>query len=271
MRFLAINRSPIWIIGLILVAFVWFEQRQAYLHLRNPYVVTGWALFLLMSFLAVFNWRKKLSMLPLGRARDWLPLHVVGGLVAVAFFWMHVGDVWPRGAYERCLAALFYAVSITGMIGYVLLRVYPPYLTRTGVEIIYERIPKELSHLREQAQALVLQCTDATGSDTLGRQYLENLDWYFRRPRFVWNHAFAGNKGKSWVRQQRNTVARYLNDSERVFLDKLFKLATYKNDIDFHYTAQSIMKGWLLVHLPLAAAAMVLGIWHVVLVHIYAL
>jgi hypothetical protein len=153
----------------------------------------------------------------------------------------------------------------------VLLRVYPPYLTRTGDEIIFERIPKELAYLRDQAQALVLACTEETGSDTLGRQYLENLEWFFRCPRFFLNHAFAGNKGKSWVRQQRTTVARYLNEAERSYLDRLFKLAAYKNDIDFHYTAQTIMKGWLLIHLPLAAAVMMLAVWHVVLVHIYAL
>lgn len=271
MRFLAVNRSPLWVTAFLLVAAVWYQSRQMYLTLRNPFILTGWTLFGLMTFLSVFNWRKKLSMVPLGRSRNWLSLHVVGGFVAIAVFWMHVGDAWPRGAYERCLAALFYAVSITGMIGYALQRVYPPYLTRTGVEIIYERIPKEIAYLRKQAQDTVLACTETTGSDTLGRQYLENLDWFFRRPRFLWNHAFAGNKAKSWVRNQRNTVARYLNDREHEFLDRLFKLASYKNDVDFHYTAQSIMKTWLLIHLPLAAAAMILGIWHVILVHVYAL
>ena len=271
MRFLALNRSPIWILTLALLGVIAWQSREATLYLRNPYVVTGWSLFGTMTFLSAFNWRKRLSMLPLGRARDWLSLHVAGGLLAVGAFWLHVGSAWPIGVYERVLASLFYLVSITGILGYALLRVYPTYLTRSGVEIVYERIPKEIAYLREQAQSVVLACTEATGSDTLGRQYLENVDWFFRRPRFVWNHAFAGNKGRSWVRQQRMTVARYMNDNERVYLDKLFRLATYKNDVDFHYTAQSIMKGWLLIHLPLAAAAMILGIWHVVLVHIYAL
>ena len=56
MRFLAINRSPIWIIALVLVGFVWFQSRNAYLHLKNPYVVTGWSLFSLMAFLSKTTW-----------------------------------------------------------------------------------------------------------------------------------------------------------------------------------------------------------------------
>ena len=31
------------------------------------------------------------------------------------------------------------------------------------------------------------------------------------------------------------------------------------------------MKRWLLLHLPLAAAVVLLALWHILLVHIYAL
>ena len=44
-----------------------------------------------MVFLAAFNTRKKLAMLPLGRARVWLHAHMAGGLIALALFVVAVG------------------------------------------------------------------------------------------------------------------------------------------------------------------------------------
>ncbi len=233
--------------------------------------LSGWSLFGLMIILAGFNVRKRLSMLPLGGATAWRRLHEAGGIVAVAIFWLHTGALWPQGRYEQMLAALFYLISLSGIIGAVLQRVYPRLLTDAGVEIIYERIPAELANLREQAESIVLACTNETGSDTLARHYLEALDWYFRRPRFFFHHALGGKTARAWQRLQCSTVQRYLNDQERNFLEKLTAVADYKTDVDLHYAAQTIMKGWLLFHVPLATAVMTLALWHVIVVYVYAL
>jgi hypothetical protein len=48
-------------------------------------------------------------------------------------------------------------------------------------------------------------------------------------------------------------------------------LAERKAEIDFHYATQSLMKRWLLGHLPLAAAVVLLTLWDILLVHIYSL
>lgn len=271
MRWLALDRPPVWMASLAAVAALRWRSEAVAADLGRPAVLTGWSLFALIVLLAAFNLRKRLAMLPVGDARGWLSLHVVGGTIACGAYALHVGTFWPTGAYERVLAVLFYLVTLTGVVGFVVQRVYPPYLTRTGVEVIYERVPRELAHLRKQAQELVVECTAKTGSDTLARHYQENFEWFFRRPRFSLNHAFAGNKGKSWVRKQRDTVSRYLDEAEHAYLDRLFRIGSYKNDVDFHYTAQRIMKAWLLVHLPLAAVTVVVAVWHIVLVHVYAL
>jgi hypothetical protein len=234
-------------------------------------VVTGWILFAVMVLLAAFNARKKLSMLPLGRARTWLLAHMAGGLLALVLFWIHTGTVWPHGLYLKALAACFYLVSTSGIIGYLLQRIYPKQLTDTGFEIIYEKIPAEITTLREQAGTVVLACTKETGADTLARHYVETLDWYFRRPRFFISHLVGGRKARAWHRQQCATVQRYLDDKGRAFLDQLTRLAERKHDLDVHYALQTILKGWLLIHLPLAVATMTLAVWHVILVHVYAL
>jgi hypothetical protein len=137
------------------------------------------------------------------------------------------------------------------------------------VEILYERIPAEVANLRAQAEALVLECTKATERETLARHYTETLDWFFRRPRFLRNHPFR-RQMVSWQRQQFGTIRQALDEREAHFFDRLNAIAEYKTDVDFHYAAQTAMKLWLLVHLPLAVATLLLAAWHLLLVHIYA-
>jgi hypothetical protein len=257
-----------------LIAFLipWLWSRQIFLQLGDPALVTGWWLFAVMLFLGAFNARKKLSMLPLGNASTWLALHVAGGFLTLALFWLHTGVLWPTGLYERVLAALFYALNCSGIVGWIMQRVYPRQLGDTGIEVIYERIPAEIAELREKAEGVVLNCTRATGSDTLARHYLETLHWFFRQPRFFANHAlFGGKKARAWHRQQCGAVRLYLSESERSFLNLLTLLAERKTEVDFHYAAQTLMKRWLLLHVPLTAIVMLLVAWHILLIHIYAL
>jgi len=237
--------------------------------LGNPAVFTGWCLFALFLALGAFNGRKKLSMLPLGSAASWLRFHVIGGFLALTLFWLHTRSLWPDGLYEQALAGGFYLVTISGIIGWRLQRSLPARLASTGVEVLYERIPAELALLREQAEAAVLECTQATGRDTLARHYTESLDWFFRQPRFLRNHVFGGKLARAWQRQQFGAIRQYLDQREAQFLDRLTALAEYKTDVDFHHAAQTVMKLWLFIHLPLAIATLLLAMWHVLLIHIY--
>jgi hypothetical protein len=255
--------------AIIFAAVAW----QAYnlrLHLGRPVLLSGWVLFALMIALAVFNWRKKLSMVPIGRASTWLALHVVGGLLAIGFFFLHTGGIWPTGAYEQVLAMLFYLTSLSGIVGFAFERTYPRRLTHADYELIYERIPAEIARLREAAEKTVLDCTTETGSDTLARHYLDTLSWYFRRPRFGLAYLVGSDRGDHWLRQEFLAVERYLNEAERKFLARLRELGFTKTRVDRHYAGQTLLKYWLIAHVPLAAAVMVVTLWHVLLVHIYA-
>src|ERR1022692_928927 len=241
-------------------------------HLGRPAFVTGWWLFAVMLSLGAFNARKKLSMLPLGNASAWLRWHVAGGFLTLALFWLHARTIWPTGIYERVLTALFYLLNLSGIIGWVMQRAYPRALNDTGVEGIYEKIPAVLAQLRGHAETAVLECAQQTGSGILGQYYVETLHWFFQRPRFFWNHAlFGGKTARAWVREQCAPVRLYLNEAEQKFLDRLTALAERKAEVDFHYATQALMKRWLLAHLPLAAAVVLLTLWHILLVHIYAL
>ncbi len=233
--------------------------------------LTGYWLFGMMVFLTLFNLRKKLSMIPLGPANIWLALHSIGGLLALTLYWLHTETLWPLGVYEQMLAALFYLTVASGIFGHVVQKICPPRLAQSDIEVIFERIPAHVAEIRQKAEEIVLSCSEETREDTLGRHYLDTMSWFFRRPRFFISHMVGSQKGRQWVRQQDATVRRYLNENEKVWLDKLTEQAQFKNRIDLHFALQSIMKSWLLIHLPLTATLMVLAVWHLLVVNVYAL
>nr|MBC8452036.1 hypothetical protein [Rhodospirillaceae bacterium] len=198
------------IVGVILFGILWYQADKTFMQLGDPKIWTGWSLFGLMIFLALFNTRKKLAAFNLGLVRTWLAFHVAGGVLAVAVFLFHSGTFVPMGMYEQFLAVLFWLVSITGVIGIAIITIYPRRLTDSGHEIIYERIPAEIFDIRELAESEVITCTEEAGQPTLSEHYEETMDWYFRRPRFYINHLVGGVQAAAWIRSQGDAVRRYL-------------------------------------------------------------
>ena len=240
-------------------------------HLGDPAIISGYSLFALIILLLLFNIRKRLSIIPIFSIKYWTLFHVIVGVACIAFYWLHTGSLWPQGLYEQLLAMTFYLVSVSGIVGFALQRVMPRRLTESGLEIIYERIPEEISNIRAHIDEIIIGCTKKTRADTLGRQYVDTLEWFFIRPRFLLNHIAGGKQGDRWIQHHFSGAHRYLNSLERECLDELYKLADKKNKIDFHYALQSLIKYWLFFHIPIAIAMFVLALWHLLLVNIYML
>ncbi len=239
--------------------------------LGDPAILNGYLLYALILLLCVLSSRKLLSMLPLGRVSRWLDLHVLGGLLAFAVYFLHTRNFWPLGIYEQVLAGLFYLASLSGVIGFLLQRIYPRQLVHGGGEVIFERIPAEVARLRAEAETLALRCTEESGYDTLGRFYLDELAWFFARPRFFLSHALLTRRDLYWLKVKRREIERFLNGRELQYCDQLMALAARKSEIDSHYALQGIMKGWLFFHVPLALATLIMATWHFFIIHAYAL
>jgi len=254
--------------GWLVVALIALRAERS---LHQGAVVTGYVLFAMMLALGLFNLKKRLVALPFGTARAWMSAHLVIGTVSVPLYLQHTGTLWPGGYYERAIALAFYIVMLSGAAGYVLQRLLPRRLAHLDMEVIYERIPGEIFALRERVEGLVLKGVQDAGSDTLGRYYLESLQWFFRRPRFFLSHLFGSGRAPRWVRGHVSALRRYLNETERGVLDEFEKLALRKNVLDAHYALQSVLKRWLLVHVPAAVLLVALVLWHLLVVNIYFL
>jgi hypothetical protein len=255
----------------IFAAAIFYTSGQMELAFANSAILTGYSLFGLILFVAAFNVRKKLSVLPLFRASTWLVFHVIGGLLCFVLFWLHTDSIWPLGVYESLLALIFYLVCLSGIAGFIIQRLNARSLTETGIEVIYERIPAELANLREEVEQIVLDCTEKTGSDTVANHYVDTLMWYFRQPRFYWPIIFRHGNASTWLRNNKASVSRYLNAEEMGYFNQVVRNIELKKLIDVHYALQDINKKWLLLHLPLSAGLLLMSFWHLLLVEVFAL
>src|SRR5688572_6091254 len=156
------------------IAAIWVYFSFAGKVRRIDYL-SGWALFAVMLFLALYNGRKKLPFLPLGSSELWLQLHIWVGYFSVALFAIHLEFKVPTGWLEVSLALLFGIVVVSGIFGLALSRQIPKRLTTLGSEVLFERIPAQRRWVLERAEALALRSGSETQAATLLDFYTKNL------------------------------------------------------------------------------------------------
>ncbi len=260
----------LWAFALLIFLAVAVSTWQAEKTLGMPALISGYSLFACIVFLGLFKVRKHLSMLPLVPAKFWFSLHAIIGVLVLLLYALHVDHWWPDSGYVQLLASLMFAVTATGFLGYFFEKTFPARLTQKGSEVLFEKIPGACYQIRMDVEQLLFKAIEDTGSETLSHYYMESMDWYFQRPRFIWSHLSGGRKADYWIKQQFAIVNRHLSDSEKTYSQQLEALARKKQDVDFQYAVQGLLKLWLLLHVPLSVMLLAMSLWHMLLVNIYS-
>jgi hypothetical protein len=238
--------------------------------LRSTSPFSGWALFALLMALALFNARKKLPFLPLGSASAWLQFHVYAGWLAVALFLLHTGLRVPTGLLEGTLALLFVAVVGSGIAGLLLSRALPARLTTRDRTVLFERIPVERVQLRREVEELALRSAGETSSEVLERFHRERLSPFLARPRHLLLHLVGSERPLRRLRDEIAALHRYASPYGKEILDRIAELVEQKDGLDFQYSLQAALKGWLFVHVPLTWSLLLLAAVHALLVHAFS-
>ncbi len=258
--------SSVLVLVAVAVAVTWSQT-----HLGRSALWSGYSLLAIMAVLSLFHVRKRLSMIPLGRAYWWQKLHIAFGVLSIALYVVHIDGWWPIGGYEQWLAIFFYVAIASGIVGYLMQLIIPGRLTETQDEIIVERINDVIADLRDGARACVERSLAETQANTISRFYIETFDRYFRRPRFVFNHLLGGRFAEHWLANQFDALSHYCDATEMAFVEELHDLALTKARVDYHYAHMLLLKLWLFVHIPAVVGLVLLIGWHWLLVNIYAL
>lgn len=265
-------RGRAWKIAITIVAILIFAGID-YLYgmsLRNPKYLNGWVLIIGMIFLTVLNFRKKLSMLPIGKAETWVQFHIYVGFFTVFAFLTHVKFTLPNGAMEWAMWVLFWLVALSGVLGAYMSRVWPGRLEQHGERILFERIPTFRAQLANEAESLAMASVQDAASMTISNFYVETLHEFFQRPRNLLAHLRSSARPVSRLTEELEKLERYVDPPQVETLKSIRDLVLAKDNLDYQYAQQGSLKVWLFVHIPATYSLILLSLFHVALMYAYS-
>jgi hypothetical protein len=222
-----------------------------------------------MLLLASFNLRKKLPILRLGSSSGWTQVHIYAGLLSLVLFFVHLGFALPNGRLEVMTAILFALVALSGVLGLWLSRSLPARLTRRGENILFERIPAFRAHLRAEVEELVGRAVAEHGSSILPQFYNASLRSYFAGPRNFAAHILESRRPYHHLTERMGALERYLNNEERAILARVADRVSTKNNLDYQYAGQALLKYWLFIHIPLTYGLLFCVLAHALTVYVF--
>lgn len=238
--------------------------------IRSTTYWSGWVLCALIIVLALYNVRKKLSHLPLGKVSNWLQWHIYIGWFAIFLLFFHVRWRVANGLLESILYTLFLVVAFSGIVGLIISRSYSRRLTTYGPEEIFEQIPRLQQKVYLESERLVLQCVQQNHSSAISELYSDHLRSFFSRSRNHLWHLLLSRRPSRQLLTQIESHRQFLNDDEKVVLDQLYQNVQIKDNLDFQFVHQWVLKHWLFIHVPLTYALLVFITFHAILVHAFS-
>ncbi|MBI1915207.1 MAG: hypothetical protein HYS12_10780 [Planctomycetes bacterium] len=224
--------------------------------------------------------RKVPSWWWLGARKTWLRGHVWMGLLSVVLILCHSSFHWG-GPLEKTLWWVLIGVIVTGILGVILQNILPRLLTsRVPTEAPYEQIPHLCREMRRKADAIIDEVCGAYDpsppilENTIAVvQYASNAkaqlrDFYENEVRPFFD---AKVSRRSPLFNPLQAEARFTKLRRLPGLDdathQVDDLARYCEERRLMAEQERIhfwLHAWLLVHIPLSVALLVLGVTHVV-------
>ena len=251
----------------IAAASYWVHRRSSELEASS--FETGYGLIALVFFLMLYNWRKKFPSIPLGSSAMWLQLHIYGGIVAIALFFLHTGFRLPNGILESTLYFLFIGVSGSGIYGLYITRSIPQKITKLREQVIWERIPVLRMAVQREAHNTVIALVRESPAPTITDFYKKRLLSYFGMPRGIAYYLHPRSRFRNQILAEMSDLERYYSSVEIEADQKLRRLVDQRDDLDYHDALQRRLKIWLFVHICLTYGLVPLAAFHAIMAHAF--
>jgi hypothetical protein len=242
----------------------------------------GIAGYTLMLFAGLLGARKKVPVWRLGRAQTWMRGHLWLGSLSLLLILFHGGFAF-RGPLTLVLMVLLFIVIGSGWLGAAIQHYVPSLMTaRVPMETIYEEIPHVRAQLRQEADQLAAAIcgplSDEVGGEPRGAVttlveieqedrvrfreiYLRTVRPFLENPEAP-DAELADPRRASEVFE---SFRRLLVAPVHGVLDDLENICEEEHQLNRQIHIYRWLHGWLLVHVPLSIALLVLGGVHAVM------
>ncbi len=235
----------------------------------------GIAGYAMMLYAGLLGARKQVPTWRIGRAQTWMRGHLWLGLLSLLLILFHAGFVF-RGPLTLVLMLLFFIVIGSGILGAAIQHYVPSLMTsRVPLETIYEEIPHVRAQLREEADQLAASICgplEAQESQTVlveiehdDRERFREVYWNKVRP-YLTDPEIQGAELADPLRSGETFEAlrRLLAPATHGVLDDLENICEEERQLSRQIRIYRWLHVWLLVHVPLSIALLVLGAIHAV-------
>jgi hypothetical protein len=253
----------------------------------GPGLAFGIAGYALMLYAGLLGARKKVPTWRIGRAQTWMRGHLWFGTLSLLLILFHGGFAF-RGPLTAVLMILFFIVIASGWIGALIQHFLPAIMTeRVPLETIYEEIPHVRAQLCEEADQLAAgicgpldgqapKATYQTGQTATVAALIEIehedrarfRDVYLRKLRPYFRDPEARNADLADPRRAADLFAslrRLLAAPVHGVLDHLENICDEEQQLSRQIRIYRWLHAWLLVHVPLSIALLVLSGVHAVM------
>jgi hypothetical protein len=236
----------------------------------------------LMLFAALLSLRKRFPIWRIGRASLWMRAHLWLGILVLPMALFHAA-FHARGALAQVLLWLTLIVVGSGVIGAWLQHTIPSRIFReVPFETIYDQIPVIRAQLANEASDratdVAQSLAPATGPGaTVVDTLLEITDLQSQvesLQRFVsgWVNPYLQEEGgrrselkdRGWSRERFENLRREFPEAAWASITAIEEICEEKRQLDHQIRLHRLLHAWLLVHLPVSAALILLSLIHAI-------
>lgn len=254
-------------VTVLLITARWLLDNRLY----NVAELSGWLLFTLLLLLMVYQLRKKVPMLPLGRAWFWRRVHTWFGWLALAVFVLHAGWAPPAGHLNMLLWWFMLLVFVSGIFGLLMSIVLPARITQGEQRLQLERIPRLRAGLLRRADYLMARLAKDPGTQPLTDFYTGQIRDYLFRPREFFAHCFNAAGRARRLGYELATLSRYMGQAAEDKALQLREVIEDKHRLDRQYALQQVLKIWSYVHVAFSLAVLLVVLLHILVIYAYHL
>ncbi len=226
---------------------------------------------LLMVMAGLLSARKRFPGARLGSAQFWLRGHIWLGLLSGPMILFHAGFQWG-GLLEQIILVLTVVIIVSGIFGLALQQMVPRAMAVSiPAEAMFDQLPAVCQSLRLSADRAV---TDACGATAmlapaaLGDDPKAIVAAFYRqtvRPFLEMETTPSPLETSTAAATLFGQIRTRVPDELQGCLAQLARLCDERRQLLTQARLHRWMHGWLLLHVPLSAALLVLGLAHAVM------